>query len=689
MKKPRILLIYLVMAALLLIMTEAPGSAGSDNLGMLSLDQLLDVDVVSVAKVPEKIRNTPAAIQVITQEDLRRSGVNSIPEALRLVPGMHVCQIDANKWAISSRGFTSRFSNKMLVMIDGRTVYTPLFSGVFWDVQDMMLADIDRIEVIRGPGGSLWGTNAVNGIINIISKDSADTQGSLINMDGGSQNKNCVAGRYGGWLNDRTSYRVYGKYFDQDDFKPSNFGTSHEIAIPDKAADDYHNTRAGFRLDRNQDRNNKMTLQGDIYQGSSGTSGVHPHLLSPNLFVEVENEDVSGGNLMGRWQHIFSQNSDMMVQGYYDHTKREQEYLHETRDTLDFDFQHRFTILTHHELLWGLGYRYSKDDIKTYDLSHGFYNYRFAPDNQGNNLYTGFIQDRFHFAGDRGELTLGTKIEHNEYTGIEWQPSIRFLWKFNERNSFWAAVSRSVRTPSRLEHDGIINTKPIKQPFNPFGMPLVPRLITDGNLNSEKLLSYEVGYKSRPLDNLYIDFTAFYNHYRDLAAGFTSGTAFLETEASIPYLVIPTKIGNEFNAETFGIELSGSWSITDWWRLSTGLSWFGNNFLDENGYTDPRSEFQENSESKHQLSLVSYMDLPGQLELNCMFFCVDDLASINVDAYTRFDINLAWHANDTLTMILGGRNLFDPHHPEYDSISAGIYSSQIPRTVYAKVSWEF
>ncbi len=681
---------FFILATVLISLPATGISAfAADNLGMLSLDQLLDIEVVSVAKVPEKIKNTPAAIQVITQEDLRRSGANSIPEALRLVPGMHVYQIDANKWAISSRGFTSRFSNKMLVMIDGRTVYTPLFSGVFWDVQNPMMTDIDRIEVIRGPGGSLWGTNAVNGIINIITRDSADTQGGLVNLEGGNDNKNRAAVRYGGWLNGQTSYRIYGQYFNQDDFEPADFGTAHEMDDPNRAADDYDNAQAGFRLDRNQDQNNKITLQGDIYRGNSGTNSARPRLLPPGLFAHKEDEDVSGGNLLGRWQHVFSQEADLTLRAYYDHTQREQSYLDETRDTLDIDFQHHFSPGQHHELLWGVGYRYASDNIKTDDPCVGFYYYRFDPKSQSNNLFTGFIQDRYHFADNRGELTVGTKLEYNEYTRTEWQPSIRLLWKLNDRNSFWSAISRSVRVPSRLEHDGSLNTRPMKNTFAPLAPPIVPRLVSNDNLDAEKVISYELGCKSRPTDNLYLEITAFYNKYYDLAAGFTTGTPFLETGAIIPYIVVPMRVGNEFDAETFGVELSGNCSVTNWWRLSGSFSWFENNFLDKDGYSDPRSEFQEDNESNYQLSLISYMDLPKNLELNSMLFYVSELDYMNIDHYIRLDLNLSWHTTDSLTLTVGGRNLLDPQHTEYDGIAEGLASSEIPRTFYGKLSWEF
>ncbi len=689
MKRQNFLSVMFVVAAAFLAITGTRALAGPDNLGMLSLDQLLDIDVVSVAKVPEKVMNTPAAIQVITQEDLRRSGVDSIPEALRLVPGMHVYRIDANKWAISARGFTSQFSNKMLVMIDGRIVYSPLFSGVFWDVQDMMMEDIDRIEVIRGPGGSLWGTNAVNGIINIISKDSADSQGTLVTLQGGNYDRGTVAARYGGWLDERTSYRVYGKYFDRDNFEPVNFAAAHDIDDIAGAADDYHAGRLGFRLDRNQGNHDKTTLQGDIYDGASGVTTVRPSLHSI-MSPQVENADVSGGNLLGRWNHIFSPGADLTFQCYYDRTKRDDGYLREIRDTLDFDFQQRQVFWQQHELLWGLEYRYTHDNIDTNKMPGEMYFLRFDPDSRGSNLYTGFIQDRFHFAAGQGELTIGTKVEHNDYTGMEWQPSLRFLWRFTERYSFWGAVSRSIRTPSRLENDGTINTRPVSVSLTPsFKATMVPRLYSDGNLDPEKVLSYEVGFRCRPTDDLFVDITAFYNSYHDLIAGFRKGTPALATDDTLSYMVIPIFAGNNFDAETFGVELSSNWSVRPWWRLTTGFSWFDNNMLDENGCQDPRPEFHENNESKYQLSLLSYLDLPGNMEFNGIFFYVSKLEDMNIDGYSRLDLNLTWHATEELTLTVGGRNLLDPWHPEYDGLGAGVFGSEIPRTFYGKISWSF
>ncbi len=675
-------MVFCLMGIFFLTLINIPAFAETNNLGMLSLDELLDVDVVSVAKLPEKINNTPAAAHVITGEDLRRSGVTSIPEALRMVPGMHVYQIDANKWAISARGFDSRFSNKMLVMIDGRTVYTPLFSGVYWDVQDTMIEDIDRIEVIDGPGGTLWGSNAVNGIINIITKDSADTQGTLVTFQAGSRDRGTESARYGGWIDGRTSYRIYGKYFDRGDF---------DSAAGGDAADAWHDGRTGFRIDRNLDGGDKLTLHGDIYKGKSGSTEIFPMLTPPYSFCKTTQDKVSGGNISGRWSHIISDSSDLALKFYYDHTRRRQVHSEETCDSMDIDFQHRFSLYGSNELLWGLEYRYNMDDIPTYtDSSSGFYYYRFNPEKRHYGLFSGFLQDRFDFGGKKGDATIGTKFEHNNYTGLEWQPSARLMWKFNDKNSIWGAVSRSVRIPSRLEHDGRISSTPVANPLFPIGgTTVVPRLIANNDLKSEKVISYELGYRTRPVDNIFVDITAFYNHYKDLIAGFTPGTPFFETGSSSGYTVLPITVGNNFTVETFGAELSCSWAVKKWWRLTPGFTWFEFNLLDDNGTSDPRHEFADNSMSKYQASLTSYMDLPGNLELNGMIFYVDDLPYSEVNSYVRCDLNVSWHPGHGLILTIGGRNLFNGSHREFNSEYIGLAESYIPTTFYGKVSWSF
>ncbi len=645
------------------------------DLSKLSLDELLDLEVVSVAKVPGKVMKTPAAITVITGEDLRRNEVQSIPEALRMVPGLHVYQIDANKWAVSARGFASRFANKMLVMIDGRTVYSTLFSGVFWDVQDLMMEDIDRIEVIRGPGGTLWGANAVNGVINIITKDSADTQGSLVALRAQTGPDGEIAARHGGWLNDKTSYRVYGKFFDRASFE--NFAG-------EDANDQWHQGRGGFRMDMNVSATNKLTVQGDIYGGRSGESIKYVKPTFPYITSTSTDAPVAGGNVLGRWNRIFSKRSEITLQAYYDHIERDEFFVDETLDTVDVDFQHRLDVVSSLEILYGLGYRYTRSDTEGKETITGIYSYAMHPRVSKNNLFSGFLQGRFRFAENKGELTLGTKVEHNDYTGFEWQPSARVLWSINNDHSLWAAISRSVRTPSRLERDADINVG-IMAPLQD-GLMTFIRLLGDDNLGSEKVYSYETGYRGRMSDKVFMDVSLYYNKYNDLIAGVPDGSPFPEISGDWARLVFPIRVEEARDAETYGVELSCSWNPVVWWRLTGGYSWFNLNTLDIGNSLEARQGFEEDENAHHLFSLVSYMDLPHNFEVNTSLYVVSALDGLNIKGHARFDFNLSYHPTNTLTIAAGVKNLFDDSHQEFDNTMDGIQASEISRALYTKLT---
>ena len=663
----------------LLILQLFPAAPGQCNdLSMLSLDELLDLEVVSVAKVPGKVMNTPAAITVITGEDLRRNGVRSIPEALRMVPGMHVYRIDANKWAVSGRGFASRFANKMLVMIDGRIVYSTMFSGVFWDVQDLMLEDIDRIEVIRGPGGTLWGANAVNGVINIITKDSADTQGGLVGLRAQTGPDWEVSARYGGWLNDRTSYRVYGKFFDRASF---------ENSAGDDADDEWHQGRGGFRMDMNVSATNKLTLQGDIYDGRSGESVKYVTPTSPSRMIASVDAPVAGGNLLGRWNRIFSRWSEITLQAYYDHIERDEFFVDETLDTVDIDFQHRLDVVAGLEVLYGLGYRYTRSDTAGKETIPGIYSYAMNPQVSRDNLFSGFLQGRLRFAADRGELTLGTKMEHNDYTGFEWQPSARVLWDINSDHCLWAAISRSVRTPSRLERDADINIgsmAPLQH-----GLKTFVRLQGNDNLGSETVYSYETGYRGKMADTVFMDVSLYYNKYHDLIAGIPSGNIFPEISKGWARLVLPIRVEEARDAETYGAELSCSWNPVDWWRLTGGYTWFNLNTLDTGNSLEARRGFREDENAHHLFSLVSYLDLPHDFEVNTSLYVVSALDGLGIRGHARLDLNFSYHPTDKVTLAAGVRNLFDDSHKEFDKLMDGIQASEIPRALYAQLTMSF
>jgi outer membrane receptor protein involved in Fe transport len=487
----------------------------------------------------------------------------------------------------------------MLVMVDGRTVYSPLFSGTFWDSQDLMLEDIERIEVIRGPGGTLWGANAVNGVINIISKDTADSQGGLLKAEVGTYDQESLSARYGGWLNDRIAYRISGKFADHGDYP----------AVADgDAADSWRQGRLGFRTDMNLAGANKLTFQGDIYDGESGQSIQYVSPMPPFSNLDEVDAPISGGNLLGRWTRTFSSDSEIILQAYYDRTKRQEFLVDETLDTVDVDFQHRYTLQNAVELLWGLGYRHASDDTRGKETMPGVYSYLLYPSVKEDDLYSGFLQGRLPFGGDKGELTLGTKVEHNDHTGFEWQPSTRAMCLIN-------AV--------------------------PDGMP------------------------------------------------------FLESTFSSTYIIIPVKVANGMDGETFGVELSAQWSVQDWWRLTAGYTWFHFNALNKGESREPRQGFSEGQNAEHRVSLVSYMDLPGNFELNASLYYVDGLSNLGfitmteIDSRVRFDFNVGYHPNENWTISVGGRNLLENSSREFTDTMDGIVASEIPRIIYTTVAYNF
>jgi iron complex outermembrane recepter protein len=466
---------------------SAQSQGSLSSLKQLSLEQLMDVEVTSVAKKEQRVAETAAAIYVITQEEIRRSGVTSIAEALRFAPGVQVSRIDSNKWSIGVRGFGSRLSRSVLVLIDGRSVYTPLFAGVYWEVQDMLLEDIERIEVIRGPGGTIWGANAVNGVINIITKSASETQGLLATAGGGSEEKGFGSLRYGGKIGQDFSYRVYGKGFRRDaQFTPhvSDF-------------DDWQMGQGGFRGDWNLNKSNNLTIQGDIYGGTSGQRTAVSSLSAPFSTIVQKDADLSGMNLLSRWTRTLSETSSLALQVYYDRTFRREPTFQERRNTVDLDFQHRFKMTSRQELTWGLGYRYTRGDTDSVSTIV------FAPVTRAVNLFSELVQDEIFLVVDRLRLTVGSKFEHNDYSGFEFQPTARILWTPVERHYVWAAISRAVRTPSRVEHDLTLTAS-----LNP-AFPMFARITGNKDFEAEKVLAYELGSRVQPTDRLSVDLAGF------------------------------------------------------------------------------------------------------------------------------------------------------------------------------------
>jgi iron complex outermembrane receptor protein len=605
------------------------------QLKKLSVEELMDIEVTSVSRRPEKLSGTASAIQVITQEDIRRSGVTSLPEALRLASNLEVAQVDSRQWAISARGFNNTTANKMLVMIDGRTVYTPLYAGVFWDVQDLLMEDIDRIEVISGPGATLWGANAVNGVINVTSKNASETQGLLLSAGGGTELRGSSSVRYGGAFSSNTHYRVYGKFFDRG---------SGLLANGKDASNAWRMGQGGFRLDWARSKADLFTLQGDYYSGRMAQ-------------LRAGDTVVGGGNAIGRWSHRFSDRSDLKLQLYYDQTSRRiPNTFTEVLRTYDVDFQHRFPLGNRQSIVWGLGYRLNKDKVTNSPAL------AFLPARISRQAFSGFVQDEIVLLKDRLQLTIGTKIEHNQFTGFEYQPSGRLAWKINQRQMVWGAISRAVRTPSRIDRELFAPSSP---PFLLAGGP---------GFHSEELSAYELGYHAQLSERLSMSLATFLNIYDDLRS----------IERLNPSASFPVVIANGLKGKSYGAELTGSYRITDRWRLRAGYTELRIQIDPKPGSTDTTRGSGESHDPNRQFSLRSSLDLPRHVEFDAGLRFVGSIANQKVPAYSELDVRWGWRPTPKLEFSVVGQNLLHDRHTEFGSPNN---RKEIERSVYGKVVW--
>lgn len=601
------------------------------ELKKLSLDELLDQPVTIVSKAPEKVSQAAAAVQVITSTEIQRSGATSLPEALRLAPNLAVARAGSSTWAISSRGFNNTLANKLLVMIDGRTVYTPLYAGVYWDAQNVLLEDIDRIEVVSGPGGTLWGGNAVNGVINIITKSAKGTQGTYLSGAAGSMLQDFGAARYGGSVGSNFFYRVYGQRFDRN---------SSLMAGGMDAPDRWDMTQGGFRADWLPSTINTLTVQGDVYGGSEEGMPADTGL--------------NGQNFLSRWTHVFSTESELQVQTYFDRTWRNiPNTFAEDLKTYDLDLQHRFNWGERQTIVWGGAYRLMEDQIRNSPAVS------FLPPEVNLQIFSGFLQDDLVLVPNRLKLAVGTKLEHNDYSGLEFQPSARLAWTPDERSLVWGAVSRAVRTPSRIDTDYFTPSPPI--------VPGTPNLAGNPDFASETLLSYELGGRVRLGERLSTSLSVYYNAYEDLRS--------LDQPTPNNYI-----LANHFKGEVWGVEWGAQYQLSQWWRLRGGYNYLHKNLWPSGG-ANVTASVREGNDPEHQFSFQSIMDLPAHFQFDAAGRYVDRLPSPVVPSYFSFDIRLAWRYRQ-MEVSLVGQNLYDAHHPEFGS-------REIPRSVYGKVTWRF
>ncbi len=641
---------------------ETPG-----DLKNLSLEQLGDIEVTTVSKEPVKVSQTPAAVYVITQEDIRRSGATSVPEALRLAPGVEVAQVDSDHWSIAIRGFAGQFSKSLLVLIDGRSVYTPLFSGVYWDVQNLMLEDVDRIEVIRGPGGTIWGSNAVNGVINIITKSANDTKGALARLGGGSVDQGTGAARYGGTVGRNFNYRVYGMGF----INGPEFHADHD------GFDDWRMGQMGFRTDWKLGDRDTFTVQGDLYRGVTGERVSIATFTPPAEITPDDNAFVSGGNIVARWQHQTGEGSNIQFQAYFDRTNLQDLELGETRDTFDFDFIQHKSIRRDQKLTWGLGARVSPSNF--IETSGGV---NFTPNKETDSIYSGFAQYEAPIIRDRLTLTAGTKLEHNTFSGFEYQPSVRLLWTPTDKQSFWAALTRAVRTPSEVDKhvqfEIFIENAPPPVYFSIDGSP---------TLKAERLLSYEVGYRATITPHVYLDVASFYNIYHDLQNYGPLGLAASITPPPL-HLNILIPYANGIEGHTIGAEIAPNWQITHWWQVRGSYSYLHMALKDAPGFTEDTGMLLESylgSSPHHPVVFQSLLSLPKRFDLDASYRYVSGLPAQAVKAYQTGDVRLGWRFAEGLDFSVVGQNLLQPYHVEFGGNPGPLV--EIKRSVYGKVTW--
>lgn len=598
------------------------------------------------------IGRTPAAVFVITPEMIRRSGARSLPELLRMVPGLYVARIDASKWSVSSRGFSSRFARKLLTQIDGRTIYTSTFGGTFWDVKDVLLKDVERIEVIRGPGATLWGANAVNGIINVVTKSAAKTHGTYVEAGGGTEERGFAGARYGGVTERGINYRVYSKWFERD-------SQVHPLGL---AHDDWRQGRIGFRTDWEPEDGDVLTGIGELYTGSNGIAN-----QQPLLGLQVDDEPVSGGHLLGRWTRELDEDRDMTLQVYYDRTNRKSLGFDQNVNVFDVDFQYRMALAERHKLVWGLGYRRIWDQLSNSRMPAVL---AMSPEERTIERSSAFVQDEISIIEDSLYLTVGTKISDNTFTDFEIQPSARLLWLPDQRSSAWAAVSRAVRIPSRAANDARLIIADI-------GGVIPVNLRGSRSLLAEDTMAYEIGYRRQPVDWFTWDLALFYNVDRNLinfrpAPGLTQLQFF-----------------NGGTAHSYGAELAAQVEMTDDWRVYGSYTFFRLNADVDADAVVPASD-AEGGDPRNQAFLMSSWDLSENVQCDLIGRYVDNVPSLNVPHYISMDLRIAWRPKKNLELSVVGQNLLDSHHPEYgSSIFVREVATEVQRGVYGMVTWEY
>jgi iron complex outermembrane receptor protein len=659
---------FLLSAGLVQILWgQTPGPSPVD-LTQVSLEDLMDITVTSVARKEQKLSQAAAAVFVITQDDIRRSGATNIPDILRMAPGVNVARIDSNTWAISIRGFNDRYSNKILVLIDSRAVYQPSFSGVYWDQIDVPLEDIERIETIRGPGGTAWGANAMNGVINIITMSSKATQGGLAVAEGGSSASAGLA-QYGGKAGSLGTWRSFGSYSNTDSSMNQSGGS---------AADGWHAFHGGFRADLETSPRDSVLVQGDIYNASEGQN-ITTVLSNQLPTVATFNDPVTfgSGDLQTRWSHTLQNGSEMSLNVYYNHVNRLDQAIDEDSTTFDIDFQHRVAINARNDLVWGLGYRVVDDR-----MTNGF-NTAWSPSERTPSLYDGFVQDEIKLA-EAIRFTIGTKLENNAYTGFEYEPSAQLAWTPTAAQTIWLSASQAIRQPSRQDVDLQYDLAIVPLAGNNFG---VLQYTNNTGIEAEQLREYQAGYRTQINKRLSLDVAAFRGYYRGLETSTLGEPYFVQTPGP-PHEVLPLNLGNSSYARTYGGEVFATWNVNSRWRLSPGYDLI-HMFVFQNtpGGVGTSNDIQGDT-PKHQIHLRSSLALRSTVDWDTSVNFVGSLTDQQAPAYTRVDTQVRWRIREHLEIAIAGQNLLGARHTEFSEAYEVNYT-QVQRDVLGKITWRF
>ena len=650
------------------------------DLTSLPFEELLNIEVTSVSKKTEKFYQAPAAIYVITPEDLRRSGVTSIQEALRMVPGVEVGRVNANQWAISARGFNSLSANKLLVLIDGRSVYTPLFAGIYWSAQDMVLEDIERIEVIRGPGASLWGVNAVNGVINIITKNAQETQGILSSTIIGDEERFIQSLRYGGKFKDRISYRVYAKYLNRDEMKALDGGGDHS---------DWEAARTGFRMDWGNN-SNIFKLSGDIYEEESGISHSYLTLAPLSPVKMIEDIQWKGGNIIFNWDKKFNSLSKFSLQAYYDYFQRTYTEYNEYRNTFDFELKHQLTF-KRHDIVWGGGCRFFHEHLGGSNSIH------FAIDSEDENVINGFFHDEITVL-DNLKLIVGSKFEHNKYSNWAIQPNIRLAFTPSSSLFLWAAVSRAKRLPARIDREGTLISL-IRDPMITSLLDTENVLFTvrsNKELTSEAVTAYEAGLRFKPRYNLFFDMAFFYNRYsnllefkyKDLVCGLAESPPdpIYLCEGEYPDFIF--EWSNLGYGSSTGVEFYLQWQPFKKWLIKAAYTYI-NVSLHSNNNFSITTFINSHSSPHHRFTISSYLNITDNIELDTSVRYIDNINIFpDTHSYIALDARVGWHPAQNLEVSLVIQNLLHDEEQEFVSF-LGESPAVVESGLYGKLTWRY